>query len=72
MQEDYNGQYRNILKRLKLLKIKSQHNKTFLNDSDLYTIDKLLKELDWRYSEEKQLDSVDYDVESLESRLIYI
>ena len=72
MQEAYNGQYRNILKRLKLLKIKSQHNKTFLNDSDLYTIDKLLKELDWRYSEEKQLDSVDYDVESLESRLIYI
>lgn len=70
MQEEYNVQYFAIQKRLKLLKLRSMHE-TFLIDSYLPVIDKLLKELDWRYSEGKQLDSVDCDVESLESRFIY-
>ena len=70
MQEEYNVQYNTILKRLKLLKIKGQHE-TILDDTYLYAVDALLKELDWRYSEQKQLDSVDCDAELLESRFIY-
>jgi len=57
---EYNIKYLELKRRLNVLKLSSD------NKDLLLCIDALLKELDNRYSDEKQLESVEEKLESIE------
>ena len=66
MSSEYNIQYLNLKKRLDLLNLKNICAKQSSN-TEKKRIDSLGKELDFRYLEEKQLDTLEEKIESIES-----